>query len=48
MKQLYAFCLFVLFCNGLQAQELTATQNFPSNVYPGKDFTVEITINKGS
>lgn len=48
MKQLYAFCLFVLFCNVLQAQELTATQNFPSNVYPGKDFTVEITINKGS
>lgn len=48
MKQLYSLIVLLLICNGLKAQELTATQNFPSNVYPGKDFTIEITINKGS
>jgi len=46
MKKLYTLFALLLFANLIIAQELTATQNFPSNVYPGKDFTIEVTVNK--
>jgi hypothetical protein len=46
MKKLYSIIAILLITNIAIAQELTATQSFPSNVYPGKDFTIEVTINK--
>jgi hypothetical protein len=46
MKKIYSIFAILFFANIVIAQELTATQNFPSNVYPGKDFTIEVTVNK--
>lgn len=46
MKKFYSIFAILFFANIAIAQELTATQNFPSNVYPGKDFTIEVTVNK--
>lgn len=40
-----SFLMFVSF--QVVGQELTATQNFPSSVVAGSEFTVEISINRG-
>lgn len=45
MKKLYSLIALLLFANLIIAQELTATQSL-LNVYPGKDFTIEVTVNK--
>jgi cell division septation protein DedD len=47
MKQFF-FSFLILVTAGAFAQDLTATQTFPSSVAAGSSFTVEININRGS
>lgn len=47
MKQ-FVFSFLILVTAGAFAQDLTATQTFPSSVAAGSTFTVEININRGS
>ncbi len=47
MKQ-FVFSFLILVSARAFAQDLTATQTFPSSVAPGSTFTVEININRGA
>jgi cell division septation protein DedD len=48
MVKQFVFSFLILVTAGAFAQDLTATQTFPSSVAAGSSFTVEININRGS
>ncbi|MDQ3048376.1 MAG: SPOR domain-containing protein [Bacteroidota bacterium] len=48
MRYYFLLGFLILFGSAPLAQELTVSQSIPSNVLPGSDFLVEITISKGS
>jgi cell division septation protein DedD len=48
MVKQFVFSFLILVTAGAFAQDLTASQTFPSSVAAGSSFTVEININRGS
>src|SRR4051812_34424454 len=47
MSKFYSLIIFLFLVKLTCSQEVSATQKLPVNIFPGKEFLVEVTVNKG-